>query len=151
MQNQNANPEQLYKAILTIWAALLMSQCLFVALVLFVKPNLLKFDLTKPLLGDNGAIVLAFAAVSLLLVALSFVLKKRLLDQAVNEQKPALVQSALVVACALAEAVSLLGLATAFVFDYQYFFLFSAVGIGTALLHFPKRSDIHVASFRSAS
>jgi len=149
MPNEKINPEGAYGTLLTIWAALLMSQFMFLVIVFFTKPELFKFDLTKPLLGENAAIVVALAAISLADLVISIVLRKKFVERSVTEQNIGLVQTGMIVGCSLAEAISLFGLLLAFAFDYQYFFLFSMLGIIGILLHFPKRGDIHAASYKT--
>ncbi len=148
MQNEKIKPEGAYQTLMVLWGALLMSQFLFLVIVFVIKPELLSLDLSKPLLGNDGVIVMALAAVSLSTLGASFVLRKKYLAQSVAEQKIELVQTALIIGCALAESVSLFGLLLAFVFDYQYFFFFSALGILGTLAHFPRRDDVHAANFR---
>lgn len=148
MQNSKINPEGAYGTLLTVWGALLMSQFMFLVIVFFIKPELFKFDLTIPLLGDNAVIVIALAAVSLADLVISIVLRKKFVERSVTEQNIGLVQTGMIVGCALAEAISLFGLLLAFAFDYQYFFMFSILGIIGILLHFPKRGDIHAASYK---
>lgn len=149
MQNEKINPEGAYSTLLTIWGALLMSQFMFVVIVFFIKPELFRFDFAKPLLGENAVIVVALAAISLANLAISLVMRKKFIERAVNEQNIGLVQTGMIVGCALAEAISLFGLLLAFAFDYQYFFLFSILGMIGILLHFPKRGDIHAASYKA--
>lgn len=149
MQNEKINPEGAHVTLLTVWGALLMSQFLFLVIVFFAKPELFKFDFTKPLLGENAIIVIALAAVSLADLVISIVIRKKFVERSVTEQNIGLVQTGMIIGCALAEAISLLGLLLAFVFDYQYFFLFSILGIIGILLHFPKRGDIHAASYKT--
>jgi hypothetical protein len=121
---QNISAEQIYRTSVVIWLALLFSQLLFFVLIYFTKPELFRFDFSKPLVGgENSIFIIALAFVALTSVAMSFVLKAKFYNQAVNEQKPALIQSGLVVACALCEASALFGVVLAFAFDYQYFFL----------------------------
>jgi hypothetical protein len=48
----------------------------------------------------------------------------------------------------LCEAISLLGVALAFAFSYQYFFLWFALGILGTILHFPKRDNLVAASYK---
>lgn len=149
MQNEKINPEGAYGKLLTIWASLLMSQFMFVVIVFFTKPELFKFDLTKPLLGENAVIVIALAAVSLADLVVSIVLHKKFVERSVTEQNIGLVQTGMIVGCAMAEAISLFGLILAFIFNYQYFFVFSILGIIGILLHFPKRGDVHAASYKT--
>ena len=148
MQNQKINPDGAYQTFMVIWFALFVSQLLFAGFAFFLKPGLLKFDLTKPLLGENAVMVLAFAVISIADIVFSFVLRKKFLVQSVAEQNIALVQTAMIAGCALSEVISLLALFLAVSFNYQYFFLFSALGVIAMVLHLPRRSDIAAANFR---
>jgi len=144
----STNVEQIYKTLLIIWFALLMSQALFLVVVFFSKPEVFRIDFSKPLLGDNAAIVLAFAALALANFALSFIMKRRSFEQAVEKQELSYVQTGLVLACAFCESISLLGLVLAFAFAYQYFFLWFALGIIGIVLHFPRRDALIAASYK---
>ena len=148
MQNQKINPNDAYQTFMVIWVALFVSQFLFVGLTFFIKPELLRFDLRKPLFGENTLVVIAVAAISVADLAVSFVLRNRFLARSVAEQNIGMVQTAMIVGCSLAEAISLFGLLLAFAFNYQYFFLFSAFGMLAMVLHLPRRSDIAAASFK---
>jgi len=130
------------------WVALFVSQFFFLGLALFIKPELLSFSLTKPLFGSNPVAVMALAAISVVALALSFVLRNRFLAQSVAEQNIGLVQTAMIVGCSLAEFISLIGLFLAFALNYQYFFLISGLGMLAIVLHIPRRSDIAAASFK---
>lgn len=145
---QNTKPEDAYKTLVILWFALLMSQVMFLVVIFFTKPEIFKFDWTKPILGENAVIVLVFAVLALANFGLSFVMKKRSYEQSVAEQKVALVQTGLIIACALCEAISLLGMVLAFAFSYQYFFLWFALGILGIILHFPRRDDVIAASYK---
>ncbi len=139
----------IYQTFIVIWAALLISQLMFLVVLYFAKPGVFKFDLTLPILDQNAPIVIPLAAVALVSVGLSFILKKRYREQAISEQKIEVLQAGQVVGMALCEASSLFGLVLAFAFDYQYFFLWFALGIIGMLLHFPKFGDILAATYRS--
>ena len=148
MQNEKINPEQAHTTLMIVWFALVMSQLLFLVILYFIKPGLFRFDLTQPLLGENAVVVGALAAIAIVNLVTSFTLRKRYIGQAIATGSIAMVQSALIVGCALCESISLFGLLLGFAFDYPYFFAFSIVGIVGTLLHFPRRGDIHAASFK---
>ena len=152
MRSDNAeskiNPNDAYQTFMVTWVALFVSQFFFLGLALFIKPELLSFSLTKPLFGSNPVAVMALAAISVVALALSFVLRNRFLAQSVAEQNIGLVQTAMIVGCSLAEFISLIGLFLAFAFNYQYFFLFSGLGMLATVLHLPRRSDIAAASYK---
>lgn len=142
------NVEQNYKTLALIWFALLASQIMFLVIIFFAKPEVFRFDFSKPVLGDNAAIILAFAFLAITNFALSFIMKKRSYQQAVEKQQISYVQTGLILACAFCEAISLLGMVLAFAFAYQYFFLWFALGILGIILHFPRRADVVAASYK---
>lgn len=148
MQNEKTNVEGTYKTLVIIWFALLMSQIMFLAVIFMTKPEIFKLDFTKPPLGENAVVVIAFAVLALANFGLSFVMKKRSYEQAIAEQKIQFVQTGLIIACALCEAISLLGMVLAFAFSYQFFFLWFALGIFGILLHFPRRDSVIAASYK---
>ena len=134
-----------------LWAALLMSQFLFALLILFTKPNLFGFPPWGSLLGENATIVIVFALAAITSVAVSFVLRKQNVNKGVSTQNVGLIQTGLIMGCALSEVSSLLGVVLAFAFNYRYFFLWIALGVIGLLLHFPRRSDIEAANFKKLS
>lgn len=144
----NLNVEQSYKTILLIWIALLVSQVMFLVVIFLAKPEVFRFDFSKPLFGENAALVIAFAFLAITNFALSFIMKKRSFEQAVEKQQIAYVQTGLILACAFCEAISLLGMVLAFAFSYQYFLAWFALGILGFLLHFPRRDDVIAASYK---
>ena len=148
MQNQKLNVEGQYRTLTIVWIALLFSQFLMLVVIFFAKPDVFRFDFSTPLLGGNAAVIGLFALLAISNFALSFVLSRKYLNQAIAEQKTALVQTATIIGCALCEAISLFGVALAFAFSYQYFFLWFAFGILGTILHFPKRDDLVSASYK---
>lgn len=150
MENENIPTEQIYRTLMIIWFALFMSQFIFLVVIFVVKPQVFQFDLAKPVLGENAIIILAFAMFAFLNLIISFVMKKNLLNNSIKHQKPALVQTATIIACALCESISIFGFVLAFVFDYQYFFLWFIVGIVGMIFHFPKRESLHLATYQKS-
>lgn len=148
MENQKINVEQMYRGMMMIWFSLTVSQFLFLLIVYIVKPNLFKFEFDQPFLGTNTIIVLIFLLVAFTNIAISFFLSKKYTAQAIAEQNVSYVQTAMITGCALCEAVSIFGLMLAFVADYQYFFLWSILGIVATLFHFPRRDDLIAATYK---
>ena len=148
MQNQNSNVEGQYRTLAILWFALLASQFLLLVTIFFAKPEVFRFDFSKSPLGENPMMTGMLALLAISILVLSFVLRKKYLAQAISEQNPALVQTAMIVACALCETISLFGVVLAFAFAYQYFFLWFALGILGTILHFPKRDDLIAASYK---
>ncbi len=148
MQNENTNPEAAFKTMMTIWAALVMSQIFFPVIVFFAKPELFRFKVSRPLFGDFAVEIGTIGVLSLVMFIVSFTLRQRFTGQAIATGNVGLVQTAMIFGCAFCELSSLFGLLVAFAFEFQYFFVLSVLGIIGTLLHFPRRRDIHAASFK---
>ena len=131
-----------YKTLVALWGALLSSQALFLVLVYTIKPQLFTLDFSQPLLGKHPIIIVLFAAAAIAVFVLSFLLRGQHMRRAVVDQDAGCVQTGLLLGCALSEISSLLGLVLAFVFDYQYFFLWIALGLLGVLAHFPRRQNL---------
>ena len=125
-----------------------MSQFMFIFTLFMIKREIFDFDFSAPLLGDNAVLVLILAFMAVSCVIISFVLKRKYYAQGAAKQNLETVQTGLIVALALSEAASLIGMVSALL-DYQYFFVFFALGILGTLAHFPKRDDFHAAGFRN--
>ena len=148
MRNQQFNVEGQYRMQTIVWIALLFSQLLLLVVIFFAKPEAFRFDFSKSLLSESPIVTIMFALLAISNLVLSFVLSRKYLNQAIAEQKPALVQTAMIIGCALCEAISLFGVVMAFAFSYQYFFLWFALGILGTILHFPKRDNLIAASYK---
>ena len=147
--NQNSeNAEAVYKTNVIIWAAILMSQFMFIFVLFMIKREMFNFNFSAPLLGENAVLILILAFMALSCVIISFVLKRKYYAQSAVKQNLEMVQNGLITALALCEAASLFGMVLA-ILDYQYFFAFFALGILATLAHFPKRDDFYAASFKN--
>jgi hypothetical protein len=146
---QKLNVEQIYRTNLVIWAALFASQLILFVVVYFVRPELFKFDFSiSPLEGENSNLVLIFAFLAVSTAALSFTMKSKFFKQAESEQKPALVQSGQIIACALCETSSIFGVVLALAFGYRYFFFWIIFGILGIIAHFPRRDPLIAAAYK---
>jgi len=148
MTNRKPTLVEQYQILVIIWASLLVSQVLFVVMLFVIKPELFRFEFTQSPLAPSWPMILAFAVAALTCFLLSFSFKKRFIERAAAEQKPELMQNGMIMALALCEASSLIGLCLAFAFDYQYFFFWFAVGILGILLHYPKQDDLLAAGYK---
>ena len=140
--------EQIYRTNLILWSAFLLSQSVFFMVLYFAKPELFKFDFTKPFIGENFVVVVAFGFIAIMNLFIGLFLRMQGVQQAIDEQKPLMLQSALILGLAFCESLSILGLVLAFGFNYQYFFLWFILAIIGMMLHYPKRQNYHDASFR---
>jgi F0F1-type ATP synthase membrane subunit c/vacuolar-type H+-ATPase subunit K len=145
---QPGNVEQSYRTLILIWFALLNSQLILLLVLYFAKPEIFRFDFSKPLLGENSVMVIVLAVLAVSTFLLSFVLRKKFFNQAITEQKMELVQTAVIIGCSLCEAISLFGFVLVFILNYQYFFLWFALGILGIILHFPRRDNLIDASYK---
>jgi FtsH-binding integral membrane protein len=140
--NQGAKGENMdarYRTMLTLWAALLASVGLYFFLTLVIE---------RPAEGSNEMLFWVFLAASIFPLLLSFVLKRKLLAQSVAEQRPPLVQTAMLLAVALCEAVALFGLLVFFVTRTPYYFIFFIISALGILLHLPRRDQLLAASYK---
>lgn len=132
-----------YQTLITLWAALLMSVVLYFVMTVFAAPP---FDESADL--PSKGLIVGITALGTFLVGVSFVVKRKLLNQAVAQHDVGLVQKALILACALCEATALLGVLSRFVIgDRHYYVLFLMAAVGQ-VLHFPRRSDLDAARWK---
>ena len=124
----------------TLWAALSVSIVFYYMFTFFV-PRRENAELNEMLF-----LVLLAAAVSTTLI--SFVIKSKLLNQAVERQQVPLVQQGYIVTWAITEVGALLGLLDYFATGNRFYyvlFIISAIGM---LLHFPRREHVLNAAFK---
>jgi uncharacterized YccA/Bax inhibitor family protein len=147
---ENAEVEHQLRITRIVWVVFLVSQISFLTALFLAKPELFKFDSGKSFLGDAPLIPIIFALLAITNLALSFFLKSQAFKKAIEEQSPKLVQTGTILGLAFCEAVSIMGLILAFAFNYQYFFLWFALGIFVMLLHFPRRAVLLAASYKKS-
>lgn len=139
------NIEPIYKTQMTLWFAFVMSQIMFVVIIYFAKPEVFKFDFSQNLFHPM-ALILGFLA--LMNIGLSFFFRATYNKEAIEQQNPQIVQTALILAWAFCESLSIFGLVLAFSIAYPLFFVWSALGILGTILHFPKRTDLINATYK---
>ena len=137
-----------YQTLIVLWAAVLISQVMLLVLLFFIKNELFELQFSQPIEGQSGAMILGFAVAAITCVGFSFAFKRRFLERAVEQREPRLFQTGLIIAVALCEASSLIGMCLAFAFDYQYFFTWFILGIAATLFHFPRQSDLLAAGYK---
>jgi hypothetical protein len=128
--------EMRYRTILILWFAIAMSVLMFLVLTQFT-PNRENGDLKLSLILNGAGIVP---------LGLSFLLKQRILEQAVAQQRLDLVQVAYVLAFALCEMAALLGLMDHFLSGSRYYYFGFLIGGLGLLLHFPRKQHLLDAS-----
>lgn len=135
-----------YRTLVVIWAALLMSQIIFVFLIFIVKPELFASGFSQPFFGDQPLVTLVFAVGGIAALILGFVFRNQHMARAMVDQDASCVQTGLVLGCAFSEACSLLGVILALAFNHPYFWVWMALGILGILLHFPRRGNLEAVS-----
>jgi len=128
--------EMRYRTIFILWFAMVMSVMMLLVLTQFIPANE----------NSNLKLSLILNSAGIVPLGMSFLLKQRILDQAVTQQRLDLVQSAYVLAFALCEMAALLGLMDHFLSGSRYYyvgFLFGGLGL---LLHFPRKQHLLDAS-----
>jgi Na+/proline symporter len=142
MQNPgNRNVEDRYRILMILWVAITGSCAALFALTKLVTPQNAPNE-------TSNVIVLILLLMSFSIFAISFFLKNKFLEQAIQKQSIAAVQTALIVAWAMCEAICLFGLAAFFAFASPYYYAFFIVGAIGLLLHIPRRSHLHDAAHR---
>lgn len=128
-----------HRNILIIWAAILMTIPMYF-LVIWMSP--------VPTDPEKSTLMLMLSGLSIVPVAISFLVKRKLLAKSAELQKLELVQQAYVVAFALCEIAVLLGLLIHFLAGSPYYFAAIAIGALGILLHFPRKQHLLDATFK---
>jgi NADH:ubiquinone oxidoreductase subunit 2 (subunit N) len=147
MENKptETNLDQRYQTLVVLWFALLMSIGMYFLFSLFVGLRPVNDPRTRP----GSLLIIALTALGTFLVIMSFAVKGKFLQRAVENQDVSLVQKGLIVACAMCEVAALLGLLEYFIIgNREYYLLFLIAAAGTAL-HFPRRSQLESASYKN--
>jgi hypothetical protein len=141
--NQN-NPQTIEARILTmrvLWFAMLMSVAVYFVFTLFTT--------RKESLEPNPIISLTLLCVAVLMVLVSFVIKSKLLSNAVDQHNTVMVQQAYIVTWAITEAAALLGLLDFFLTTDRYYYVLLIIAALGLLIHFPRREHVVNAGFKS--
>ncbi|MBC7911130.1 MAG: hypothetical protein H7Y30_11550 [Pyrinomonadaceae bacterium] len=146
MQSQNQDKarvsiEARYRILLILWFAILNSVALFFGMTLFIP---------RPEAAEaNSILALTLTGVGILTAIVSFVVKKKLLEQAAEKQQPTQVQSAYIIAFALSEVASLFGLLMYMITAERYYYLMFIVSAVCMLAHFPRREHLLATVFKN--
>jgi len=142
-----ANLDKRYQTLLVLWGAQLMSIGMFFLVTLLVAPELSNESGSVP---GRSILIVVLTALGTVLVIVSFSVKSKILERAVERQDVNLVQKALVIACAMCEVSALLGLIDRFVIgDSSSYYLLFLLAAGGIAFHFPRRSQVEAASYKT--
>lgn len=140
--NPNAaqeNVEPRIRTVRTIWIALLGSIGMYYALTIFVgRPEDVE---------PNPTLSLILLVIALSTTVVSFLIKSRLIRQAIQKQQVQLVQQAYVAAWTITEVAALLGIIDLFFAAHRHYYLLIIIAVCGLLLHFPRREHFINAAF----
>lgn len=124
----------------TLWLALVLSVVMYFVFTIFVGRS--------EYLNLNNTLSLTLIVVALSTVLISFLLKNKLVNRAIEQQQVPMVQQAYVVTWAIAEVGALLGLLDFFVTGNPYYYVPMLIAGAGQLLHFPRREHVENAAFK---
>jgi hypothetical protein len=122
----------------TLWIAMIMSMVAYFVLTLFVE----RPEDVEP----NPTLSLVLLGVAVTTALISFPIKSKLLNRAVEQQQVQLVQQGYIVAWAICEVGGLLGVLDFFATGDRYYYVLLVIGVLGQLVHFPRREHILNAS-----
>jgi NADH:ubiquinone oxidoreductase subunit 2 (subunit N) len=138
--NQAQRVEVRLRTLRILWLALFLSVGIYYVFTLFAE--------RPPDLKPNNTLSLALIGVAVTTVLFSFLVKRKLLARAINEQQLQLVQPAYVMALALCEVPALLGMLEFFTTANPKYYVLMIIAALGQLLHFPKREHVENAAFK---
>ena len=129
-----------YRIQLIVWLALISNVgMLFLITTIIDAP---------PAHADNMMLVWILLALGVFAFALSFILKRKLLSMAIDQGRPEMVQTGLILALALCEVSALCGLVVFFVTGTNYYYIFFIISALGMILHMPRREHLRAAAFK---
>ena len=146
MEQMNQSPDQAgklearYRIQIIVWLALISNVGMFLLITNIIE--------APPVNTDNMMMAWILLALGVFAFALSFILKRRLLSMAIDQGRPEMVQTGLIVAMALCEVSALCGLVVFFVTGTKYYYIFFIISVLGMLLHMPRREHLRAASFK---
>ncbi len=99
----------------------------------------------------NNTLSLAFIAIGITTVFISFLVKNKLLSRAIDQQQVPMVQQAYIVGLAMCEVPALLGMLDHFLTANRYYYVLMMIAVAGQLLHFPRREHVENASFKRST
>ena len=141
----NQNVEARYRTMLIIWCAMMMSVVMYVVTTFIVQTS------EQPGAAPNQVLSFVFAGVGTFTAILSFVVRSKLLQQSVERQDMGLVQTALIIGCALSEVPAVLGIVARFILPGRDYLVLLAISALAMAFHFPRRSNLLAASYKDPS
>jgi hypothetical protein len=141
--NQSNRPEDIelrMRTLRTLWLALLMSVFFYYMLTLFLGQSA---NATP-----NNTLSLALIVVAISITAISFLIKNKLINRAVEQQQLPMVQQAYILTWAINEVPALLGLFDFFRTGNRYYYVLILLAVAGQLLNYPRREHVENAAFK---
>jgi hypothetical protein len=128
-----------YRTLIVLWFAICLPVLFFLAIIY----------MSSVAVTENRQLSLVLNGIGVMPVALSFLLKQKLLAKSVETQRLDLVQKAYLLSFALCESSALFGLTDhSITGSNYYYFSFAIAGLGL-LLHFPQKQNlVNASSYR---
>lgn len=142
MQQQDSEVLKRQRTLTVLWLAML-----FNVVLLFIVTQMASPDSNES--APNKILTVVLTAAGTFLVIISFAVKQKFLRLSVDRQKIDVVQTAYIIAWALAETAAMFGMVDRFVTgnsSYYLLFLIAAAGIG---LQFPRRDHLLAANYKT--
>ncbi|HEV2904381.1 MAG TPA: hypothetical protein VGW32_04995 [Pyrinomonadaceae bacterium] len=132
-QEIEARMESRYRVFLILWVAMLISILLLLGLALAT---------TSASAAPNPTLSFGVLGTAFTMVVLSFLIKQRTVQRAIEKHDVASLQSGYIVSYALCESAALFGLFDHFVTGSKYSYFSFALAVAGMLLHFPKKDHV---------
>lgn len=142
----NQSTEVRHRSMIIVWLALLVSILMYFILTLVAGVRI-----NTSHSGSESWVLVALTAAGMILMLVSFAIKRKFLRRSVDEQNIALVQSGHILAWALCEACALFGLLQWFAFGYRYYYGLLLLGAFGIALQFPRREHLTAATFKDSN
>jgi hypothetical protein len=132
--------DQRIRTMRTLWSAMFLSIGGYYVFTLFAE---------RPAINPNSTLSLTLVVIGLLMIPVAKVIKNKLLTQAVDQQRPQLVQQGYIITWLITEMAALLGLFDFYLTGNRYYFALFIIAACGQLLHFPQRRHVVDASFKN--
>lgn len=132
--NTQENVELRLRTMRTLWMGMILSILGYFVLTLFAGRS--------EDLEPNPTLSLILLAVAASAALVSFPLKSKLLNRAIEQKQVPMVQQAYIVAWAITEVGGLLGVLDFFMTGNRYYYLLFIIAALGQLLHFPRREHV---------
>jgi hypothetical protein len=131
--------EQRMRSVRILWLGLLASLAVYYVFTLIQGRT--------ENVGPNDTLSLALLIVGVSTVLVSFLIKNKLVNQAIDQRQVQQVQQAYIVAWVICEVAALLALLDFFMTSHPHYYILIIVAAIGQLLHYPRREHFDQASF----